>query len=63
MSLLERFQTKLSRASVEGILQDKRVDMSDQKSQQELIEATSSSSPPPQGQIDFDAEDLPGDEW
>ena len=62
MSLLDRFQTKLERATVEGILQDKKVDMSDQRTQQEIIEVTS-SFPPPQGIMDFDAEDLPGEEW
>jgi hypothetical protein len=57
--LLERFQTKLERASVQGILTDKKIDMSDQKTQEEIILATSED----QGKIDFDAEDIQGEDW
>lgn len=59
MSLLDRFKTKLNRASVTGILMDKKVDMSDQKTQEELILATSED----QGKIEFDAKDIEGEEW
>lgn len=57
--MLERFQTKLERASVQGILTDKKIDMSDQKTQEEIILATSED----QGKIDFDAEDIQGEDW
>lgn len=57
--MLERFQTKLERASVQGILMDKKIDMSDQKTQEEIILATSED----QGKIDFDAEDIQGEDW
>ncbi|KAI1720044.1 cyclophilin type peptidyl-prolyl cis-trans isomerase/CLD domain-containing protein [Ditylenchus destructor] len=59
MSLLERFQTKLNRASVQGILLDKKVDMSDIRTQEEIIMATSED----QGKIDLDANDVEGEEW
>lgn len=59
IALLDRFQTKLQRASVQGILTDTKVDMSDQKSREEIILATSAD----QGKFDFDAEDIAGEEW
>jgi len=57
--LLGRFQTRLQRASVQGVLFDKKVDMSDQKSREDIILATSED----QGKIDFDAEDIQGEDW
>jgi peptidyl-prolyl cis-trans isomerase SDCCAG10 len=59
MNLLDRFKTKLSRSNIEGILTDKKVDMSDQKTQEEIILATSAD----QGKLDLDAKDIEGDEW
>ncbi|CAK5074902.1 unnamed protein product [Meloidogyne enterolobii] len=59
IALLGRFQTRLQRASVQGVLFDKKVDMSDQKSREDIILATSED----QGKIDFDAEDIQGEDW
>ncbi|KAI1727654.1 cyclophilin type peptidyl-prolyl cis-trans isomerase/CLD domain-containing protein [Ditylenchus destructor] len=59
MSLLERFQTKLNRASVQGILLDKKVDMSDIRTQEQIIMATAED----QGKMDLDANDVEGEEW
>ncbi|KAF7640350.1 PPIase cyclophilin-type domain-containing protein [Meloidogyne graminicola] len=59
IALLGRFQTRLQRASVQGVLVDKKVDMSDQKSREDIILATSED----QGKIDFDAEDIQGEDW
>uniref|UniRef100_A0A914M7R1 Spliceosome-associated protein CWC27 homolog n=1 Tax=Meloidogyne incognita TaxID=6306 RepID=A0A914M7R1_MELIC len=59
IALLGRFQTRLQRTSVQGVLFDKKVDMSDQKSREDIILATSED----QGKIDFDAEDIQGEDW
>jgi len=59
MALLQRFKTKLDRSSIQGILTDKMIDMSDQKSREEIILATSAE----QGKIDLDAKDLPDESW
>ncbi|KAL3102324.1 hypothetical protein niasHS_003733 [Heterodera schachtii] len=59
IALLGRFQTTLERTTVKDILFDKKVDMSDQKSREQIILATSEE----QGKIDLDAADIQGDEW
>uniref|UniRef100_A0A183CBM3 Spliceosome-associated protein CWC27 homolog n=1 Tax=Globodera pallida TaxID=36090 RepID=A0A183CBM3_GLOPA len=59
IALLDRFQTTLERATVREILFDKTVDLSDQKSREHIILATSEE----QGKIDLDAQDIQGDEW
>lgn len=59
MDLLDRFKTKLKRTDVQGILMDKSVDMSDVKTKQQIIEATSED----QGKMDLDAQDVEGEEW
>lgn len=59
MSLLNRFQTKLARSSVQGILNDKKIDMSDQMTQEEIILATSEE----QGKMDLEASDVVGEAW
>uniref|UniRef100_A0A914I8J5 Spliceosome-associated protein CWC27 homolog n=1 Tax=Globodera rostochiensis TaxID=31243 RepID=A0A914I8J5_GLORO len=59
IALLDRFQTTLERATVREILFDKTVDLSDQKSREQIILATSEE----QGKIDLDAQDIQGDEW
>lgn len=60
MALLSRFQTKLKRASVGGILADRPVDMSDRPTQEELIEMATAED---QGKIELDVEDLATDNW
>jgi hypothetical protein len=57
--LLERFKTKLDRGSVLGVLSDKKIDLSDLKTQEEIIDASSEE----QGKIDLDAEDIAGNDW
>jgi len=59
IGLLERFKTKLDRATVHGVLFDKKVDVSDVMTQEEIILATSED----QGKIDLDAKDLAGNDW
>uniref|UniRef100_A0A914EFE3 Spliceosome-associated protein CWC27 homolog n=1 Tax=Acrobeloides nanus TaxID=290746 RepID=A0A914EFE3_9BILA len=59
MALIERMKKRLSRSSVEGILTDQKVDMSDVRTREQVLEVT----PEDLGKIDLDAEDLEGDDW
>ena len=59
MALIERMKKRLTRSSVEGILTDQKVDMSDVRTREQILEVT----PEDLGKIDLDAEDLEGDDW
>uniref|UniRef100_A0AC34QNB4 PPIase cyclophilin-type domain-containing protein n=1 Tax=Panagrolaimus sp. JU765 TaxID=591449 RepID=A0AC34QNB4_9BILA len=59
MALLDLMKTRLSRSSVQGVMRDQKVDMSDLPKMEEIILSTSED----QGKLQEDAEDMTGEEW
>ena len=59
MAMLDLMKTRLSRSSVQGVMRDQKVDMSDKPKIEEIILSTSED----QGKLQEDAEDMTGDEW
>lgn len=59
MKMLDLLKTRISRSSVQGVMRDQKVDMSDVPKMEEVILATSDD----QGKLQVDAEDIVGDDW